>query len=211
MTPATLVRMIRETPGVEPAVADAMAATPRHRYVRWRYLLRAYTNRALPTGPGTTISQPTYIARVLSAGRVARTDRVLEIGAGSGWTAAILGRLAAEVITVERMPELARAARQRLAAAANVRVVEGETLELVDGTFDAIFVMAGAPEVPAVYTDRLREGGRLIIPIGRLRDRARGCMKGYVTRVTRAASTLSEEELFAGDWNLLHGAGGYRD
>ncbi|HEY5924727.1 MAG TPA: methyltransferase domain-containing protein [Kofleriaceae bacterium] len=205
--PHQLATIVRAMPDVDPRVADALIATPRHRFVHWRYVLRAYKDTALPTGPGTTISQPSYIARVISAARIASTDRVLEIGAGSGWTAAIFAKLAAEVVTIDRMPQLVAIARKRLARLPNVRVLEGDGEHAADGTFDAIVVMAGAPEVPTAYTERLRDGGRLVIPIGRLRNKT--AVKCRVTRVTRAAGKLVEEDLFDGDWNLLRGKDGF--
>jgi protein-L-isoaspartate(D-aspartate) O-methyltransferase len=205
-TPARLARQVRATPGVRPEVAGAMIATPRHRFVHWRYVLRAYDDVSLPTGPNTTISQPTYVARVLSAGQVTASDRVLEIGCGSGWTAAILAQLAHEVVTVDRVGALIERARARLADVPNVRVVHGDGIHAADGTFDAIFVMCGAPAVPPSYTERLRDGGRLVIPVGRRNEHA---MQGEVVRVTRRGSELVEEPLFAGEWNVLGGRDGF--
>jgi len=202
-----LARRIRRTPDVDPAIADAMIATPRHRFVRWRYRLRAYRDFSLPTGDGTTISQPTYVARVLSAARVTRGDNVLEIGCGSGWTAAILARVARSVVTVDCVPDLIERARPRLAHLRNVRVVEGDGVHAVDGTFDVIFVMCGGPRVPPSFTERLRDGGRLVMPVGRRRS-ARG-MHGNVVRVTRHGDTFIEVPLFEGDWNTLGGVDGY--
>ena len=210
-TPRRFARMVRSAPGVSPAIADAMIATPRADFVRWRYRLRAYADRSLPTGENTTISQPTYIARVLSAASVGPGDRVLEVGCGSGWTAAILSRVAREVVTVDRVAELVERARARLAGLPNVTILHGDGAHAADGTFDVIFVMAGAPAIPAVCTERLREGGRLIIPVGRLRDRPHACMHGHVTRVTRCGGDLIEEPLFEGDWNVLGGRDGFGD
>jgi len=201
--PAALAGKIRATSDVDREVADAMIATPRHRFVRWRYLLGAYGDWSLPTGKGTTISQPTYIAKVISAGRVAAGDDVLEIGTGSGWTAAIIARLAHEIVTVDCVPALVQRARKRLAGVPNVRVVLGDGVHAVTGTFDVIFVMAGGTCVPSAYTDRLREGGRLVMPVGKLRDKSG--MHGVVTRVTRRNDQLVQEDLFPGDWNLLTG------
>jgi protein-L-isoaspartate(D-aspartate) O-methyltransferase len=200
-------RIVRETPGVDSAVADAFAGTPRDAFVDADYADRADEDTWLPTGPTTTISQPSYVARVISAARIVSTDRVLEIGTGSGWTAAVVAKIAAEVVTVERVPALVVAARTRLAHLPNVQVVEGDGDAQVDGTFDAILVMAGAPDVPASYKARLRDGGRLVIPVGRLRNEH--AVKCRVVRVTRSGHAFGVEDLFAGDWNLLRGKDGF--
>jgi protein-L-isoaspartate(D-aspartate) O-methyltransferase len=176
--------------------------------VRWRLLHRAYEDRSLPTGEGTSISQPTYIAKVISLARIQPSDRVLEVGTGSGFTAAVLGRLAREVVTVERIPRLAEGARRRLAGAHNIRVITGDGCHAAEGSFDAILVMAGAPSIPQAYTDRLREGGRLIIPVG---DSYPTAIVGSIMRVTRHGELLSREKLIPGDWNALTGRDGWSD
>ena len=181
-----LAEIIRATPGVNTAVADAFSATPRVAFVAPEQSERADEDTWLPTGSGTTISQPSYVARVISAARIVATDRVLEIGAGSGWTAAIVAKLASEVVTVDCVPELVAAARARLAHAPNIQIIHGDGVENVDGTFDVILVMAGAPAIPTSFKDRLRDGGRLIVPVGQLRnDRAVKCR---VMRVTAYAT-----------------------
>lgn len=200
-------QIVRDMPGVEPAVADAFAATPRAPFVDAEYAERADEDTWLPTGAGTTISQPSHVARVISAARIAPTDRVLEIGAGSGWTAAILATLAAEVVTVECVSALAAAAQARLAHLSNVCVIEGDGDERVSGTFDVILVMAGGPDVPASYTARLRDGGRLVMPVGRLRNAH--AVKCRVVRATRTGNAIDIDDLFPGDWNLLRGKDGF--
>jgi protein-L-isoaspartate(D-aspartate) O-methyltransferase len=202
-----LARIVRDTPGVAPAVADAVAAVPRAGFVAAEHIDRAEDDTWLPTGAGTTMSQPSYVARMISEARIAPTDRVLEIGTGSGWTAAVLARLAAELVTVECVPALAAAARARLAPVPNVRVVEGDGDDQLDGTFDAILVMAGAPDVPPSYQARLRVGGRLVLPVGRLRNAH--AVKCRVVRIVRTDAGFVTDELFAGDWNLLRGKDGF--
>jgi protein-L-isoaspartate(D-aspartate) O-methyltransferase len=203
-----LAQLLRSTPDVDPAVAEAMIAIRRHRFVRWRSRWHAYEDRSLPTGAGTSISQPTYVARVISLARLSANDRVLEIGTGSGYTAAVLGRLAREIVSVECVRELAASARRRLSSVPNVTVILGDGCGATQGEFDAILVMAGAPSVPASCCARLRDGGRLIVPVGERRSDAVGAT---MMRVTRRGSDLVREELMAGDWNLLSGADGWED
>jgi protein-L-isoaspartate(D-aspartate) O-methyltransferase len=155
----------------DPRVLDAMRRVPRHAFVPEDSQVLAYADRALPIGNGQTISQPYIVAAMTQALMLTGPERVLEIGAGSGYQAAILCELASGVITIERHAELAEIARRTLAALgyANVQVIVG------DGTigyaaaapFDAILVAAGAPRVPGSLKQQLsRAGGRLVIPIG---------------------------------------------
>jgi protein-L-isoaspartate(D-aspartate) O-methyltransferase len=163
--------LLRE--GVEPAVVDAMASVPREEFVPAELRRHAYDDRALPIGEGQTISQPLMVALMVQAAQLRPSDRVLEVGTGSGYGAAVLSRLAREVISVERQRALIPRARDALARAGvdNVRVVEaGDVLGLPDeAPFDAIVVTAGAPHVPRTLLDQIDEGGRLVIPVGPLR------------------------------------------
>jgi protein-L-isoaspartate(D-aspartate) O-methyltransferase len=152
-------------------VLEAMRRVPRESFVPDAAQLHAYDDRALPIGSGQTISQPYMVAVMSEALRLTGSERVLDVGTGSGYQAAVLGELAREVITIERVPELAEAARARLVALGytNVDVIVG------DGTlgsparapFDGILVAAGAPRAPDALKRPLSpEGGRLIIPVG---------------------------------------------
>jgi protein-L-isoaspartate(D-aspartate) O-methyltransferase len=201
-----LAELLRSTPGIERRVAEAMIEVRRHRFVSWKWRWWAYEDRSLPTGDGTSISQPTYIARVISAAQLQPSDRVLEIGTGSGYTAAVLGRLAREVVTVEHVATLAASAQRRLTTEPAVKAIAGDGCHAIPGTFDAILVMAGAPSIPPSYCERLRDGGRLIIPVG---ERLSTAIRGQVMRVTRCGDELIEEELMAGDWNPLTGRDGW--
>ncbi len=165
-----LVEQLREQGVQDLAVLRAFAETPRHLFVPDAVRHRAYENAALPIGAGQTISQPFTQARTLEALRLRGTERVLEIGTGSGYQTALLSRLAAQVFTVERVRALALAAQQALreAAAGNVSVLLG------DGTlgwsayspYDAILVAAGGPEIPMPLVEQLTSGGRLLLPLG---------------------------------------------
>ena len=155
-------------------VLDAMGAVPRERFVPSAVRRFAYDDSALPIAAGQTISQPTIVAMTLEAMEVGRFDRVLEVGTGSGYQAALLGELAREVITVERVPELARSAKALLAELGcdNVSVkTAGERLGWAEGApYDAATVAAAAPRVPPTLMEQLKTGGRLIVPVGDLRE-----------------------------------------
>lgn len=152
-------------------VLDAIAATPRELFVPPQLRARAYDNVALPIGSGQTISQPLVVARMAELLRIGPDDRVLDVGTGSGWHAAVLARLARHVWTVERHAELSRRAAAALRAAeiANVTVIVGDGSRGLPAVapFDAINVAAAAwPEIPPALERQLAPGGRLIAPVG---------------------------------------------
>jgi protein-L-isoaspartate(D-aspartate) O-methyltransferase len=152
-------------------VLDAMRRVPREAFVPEASQALAYTDGALPIRSGQTISQPFMVAVMTEALRLRGAERVLEIGTGSGYQAAILAELASEVITIERRPELADAARTTIRSLGytNVDVIVGDgTLGLAArAPFDRILVTAGAPRVPEALTQQLSaDGGRLVIPVG---------------------------------------------
>lgn len=163
-------RDIRERGITDERVLDAMGAVPRERFVPDDLVDAAHDDRALPIAEGQTISQPYVVAAMAAAAELTPADRVLEIGTGSGYGAAVLGRIAAEVWTVERHGPLAEAAEARLAAftAGTVHVVCGDgTLGLPEqAPFDAIVVTAAAGAVPETLVEQLVVGGRLIVPVG---------------------------------------------
>jgi protein-L-isoaspartate(D-aspartate) O-methyltransferase len=152
-------------------VLDAMARVPRELFVPPDLRTRAYEDAALPIGHGQTISQPYMVARICEELALRGPERVLDVGTGSGYQAAVLAELAREVHTIERIPELVEQARANLAAAgiANVAVHVGDgTLGLPDrAPFQAIAVAAAAPEPPPSLYDQLTPGGRLVVPVGR--------------------------------------------
>lgn len=154
----------------DPAVIRAMAAVPREAFVPEEMVDLAYEDYPLPIGEEQTISQPYIVAYMTEALELSATDRVLEIGTGSGYAAAVLSRIAATVYTVERIQTLARAARERLERLgyANILVHVGDgTLGWADhAPYDAIVVTAGAPEVPKPLLEQLALQGRLVIPVG---------------------------------------------
>jgi len=154
----------------DPRVLEAMRSVPRHLFVDEALRDRAYGDHPLPIGEGQTISQPFMVARMTELLRLAGREKVLEIGTGSGYQAAILSRVAARVCTVERIGKLAARARQALESigVSNVWVRTGDgTVGWTDeAPFDRILVAAGGPSVPPPLLEQLAEGGRLVMPVG---------------------------------------------
>lgn len=153
------------------ALLDAFRTVPREMFVAPEYQDRAFSDGPLPIGSGQTISQPYIVALMIASARVGPEDLVLEVGAGSGYAAAILGKVARQVIAIERHPPLAVEARGRIEALgfSNVTIVDADgTHGWAEGApFDAILVAAAADRVPQPLLDQLRNpGGRLVIPVG---------------------------------------------
>ena len=173
-------------------VLEAMISVPRHLFVPTEVRTHAYQDRALPISEGQTISQPFIVALMAQALCLQPGDRVLEVGAGSGYAAAVLSLLAGEVYAIERWPALAQAAERRLheLGYANVHIFTG------DGTaglpayapFDGIAVSAASPWVPRPLREQLGEGGRLVIPVG-------GRGEQLLLRLTRANHQIRSERL----------------
>ena len=153
-------------------VRSAMARVDRARFVPAGLRAHAYDDEALPIGHDQTLSQPTLVALLCSALELRGDEKVLDVGTGSGYQAAVLSELAHEVHTIERIPELAERARAALADRRNVHVVDGDgTLGLPEeAPFDAIAVAAAAAAPPPALLGQLRAGGRLVIPIGPPRE-----------------------------------------
>ena len=154
----------------DPRVLAAMGKIPRHLLVPPDLAPRAYGDYPLPIGGGQTISQPYIVALMSQWAEVQPGDRVLEVGTGSGYQAAVLAELTDKVFTIELLPELARAAETRLKELGygRVRVKTGDGYRgwPQEAPFDAILVTAAAPSVPPALAAQLQEGGRLVIPLG---------------------------------------------
>lgn len=190
----------------DPRVLQAMESIPRHLFVSSGMQHKAYDDMPLPIGFNQTISQPYIVALMTQLLQLQPQDRVLEIGTGSGYQAAVLSALAAEVYSVERISELAERAAQVLheTGAANVRV------EISDGTmgleafapYDAIIVTAAAPDVPQPLKQQLADGGRLVLPAG-----GRGTQ--YLERWTRSGERFEREQLVPVAFVPLLGAHGW--
>ena len=155
---------------VDERVLQAMERVPRELFVPERERKRAYDDAALPIAGGQTISQPYMVARICEALTLRGEERVLDVGTGSGYQAAVIAELAAEVFTIERIPELAAQAKANLEAAGygNVHVHVGDgTLGVPEeAPFDAIAVAAAAPELPQSLYEQLKLRGRLVVPVG---------------------------------------------
>jgi protein-L-isoaspartate(D-aspartate) O-methyltransferase len=164
-------RQLRRRGVHDERVLDAMSRVPRELFLPSDLRAKAYDDAALPIGHGQTISQPYMVARICEELGPVAGRRVLDVGAGSGYQAAVLAELEAEVHTIERLPELAEQARRNLAAAGYADRVE---VHVGDGTrglpehapFAAIAVAAAAPGLPPSLYDQLEENGRLVVPVG---------------------------------------------
>ena len=154
----------------DPKLLDAFRQVPRELFVSPDYGRQAYGDHPLPIEAGQTISQPYIVALMIEAAAIGPEDRVLEVGAGSGYAAAVISRIAGEVIAIERKPELVAVARERMARLGyhNVTIVEGDgTRGWPDGApYDAILAAASGSHVPQPLIDQLAPGGRLVMPVG---------------------------------------------
>jgi protein-L-isoaspartate(D-aspartate) O-methyltransferase len=191
----------------DPRVIRAMATVPRERFVAPEQAAFAYEDEALAIGEGQTISQPYIVARMAEALALAPTDRVLEIGTGSGYAAAVLAEIAAEVYTVERIAALADRAWRRLAglgyARVRVRVGDGTLGWPEHAPYDAIVATAGGPDVPEALLDQLAIGGRLVMPVGPLFSGQR------LVRVVRELGSYRRQDLEPVAFVPLVGAQGW--
>ena len=161
---------VRRRGVASPRVLEAMLSVPRHEFVPAEFQADAYADKPLPIGEGQTISQPFMVGAMAEALELTGSERVLEVGTGSGFQAAVLSMLALEVISIESHTSLALAAQERLARLgyANVHVHNGDgSPGFADGApYDAILITAAAPEIPPLLASQLRDGGRLVIPVG---------------------------------------------
>lgn len=190
-------------------VLKAMRAVPREEFVSENLQEFAYRNVALPISSGQTISQPLIVASMAEALELGHDERVLEIGAGTGYAAAVLSRIAKEVYTVERLPELASSATERLTRLGydNVHVLCGDgTLGWPEeAPFDAIVVAAGSPNIPPALLEQLKIGGRLVIPVGDERN-----VQQLIRAIRRSDTEFEYEELGAVRFVPLIGEAGWQ-
>lgn len=165
-----LVELLKSEGLTNASVLEAMLKVPRHKFVPASHRSLAYQNRALPIGNEQTISQPFIVGYMTEAAEIARADRVLEIGTGSGYQAAVLAELAKEIYTIEIIPALADSARNLLQEMGykNVHVKTGNGYLgwPEHAPFDAIIVTAAPDEVPQALVDQLGVGGKMVVPVG---------------------------------------------
>jgi protein-L-isoaspartate(D-aspartate) O-methyltransferase len=167
---AMVERHLKRRGITEPAILEAFLEVPREAFIAGNNVHLAYGDHPLPIEAGQTISQPYIVALMIQAAGIKPGDRVLEIGAGSGYAAAVIGRIAGKVIAIERQHELVEIARERLRRLGydNVEIVEG------DGTkgwrdaapYDAILAAASGSHVPRPLVEQLAPGGRIVMPVG---------------------------------------------
>ena len=203
-----LVEYLRTVIGVrDERVLEAVAAVPREVFVPPSLFPQAYEDFPLEIGEGQTISQPSVVARMTELAAIGERDRVLEIGAGSGYQVAVLAHLARFVFAVERLPRLAEAARGRLLqlgfSNVSIQVMDGTLGWRAQAPFDAIIVSAAAPAVPSALKEQLVDGGRLVIPVGDLR-------RQELHRVVRRGERLRGHRPRGRDVRAPGGQGGLR-
>jgi protein-L-isoaspartate(D-aspartate) O-methyltransferase len=190
-------------------VLRAMESVPREAFVGEDNAGNAYANRALVIGFDQTISQPLMVALLVQALDIRDGDRALDVGTGSGYQAAVLAACGAQVVSIERIPELAHAAARRLSRLGlpvAVHVGDGSIGLARHAPYDAIAVGAAAPRIPRELVAQLSDGGRLVVPV-----RGDHGAPDELTRVTRAAGREQVETLGTCRFVPLIGAAGYRD
>jgi protein-L-isoaspartate(D-aspartate) O-methyltransferase len=206
-----MVRTQIESRGVSsPLVLEAMRNVPRHKFVPQDKMDQAYEDRPLSIGFNQTISQPYIVAYMTQAMRLTGGEKVLEVGTGLGYQAAVLASIAREVYTVERIPQLVQQAQAILQELgyANVfcRTGDGTIGWPEEGPFEAIIVTASGPAVPEALREQLVQGGRLVMPVGKYR------LGQYITRLTKGkGGYLQEEKLLDVAFVPLIGAQGWEE
>ena len=193
---AMVERQLRRRGITEPAILDAFRAVPREAFVSDEFAHQAYGDHPLPIEAGQTISQPYIVALMIQAAAIKPGDTVLEVGAGSGYAAAVIGCIAGRVIGIERQHHLVEIARARLRRLGyeNIEIVEGDGTKgwLDDAPYDAIIAAASGSHVPESLVGQLAPGGRLVIPLGR---------PGWVqelVKVTKQANGILRQENLGG-------------
>lgn len=197
----------------DPAVLEAMRTVPREIFTSPGFEEAAYDDSALPIEEGQTISQPYIVGAMLEAAELKKDDKVLEVGAGSGYACAVISRIAAHVFAIERHAALTEAARMRTRALgySNVELKTGDGGAgwPEQAPFQAIIVSAGVPQIPQALTSQLASGGRLVIPVGPMDDQ-------QLVRLTRAEGDFGEarfekHDLGAVRFVKLVGTGGWEE
>lgn len=201
-----LVDGIRKMYDLDPRVIEAVRSIPRRRFVPQKLRDQAYEDIALPIGEEQTISQPSLVAFMTNALEIKESDKVLEIGTGSGYQAAILGKLAKQVITIERIENLAKSAKKlfKQLGLLNITVICGDgTLGYrQEAPYDAIIVTSAFEKIPPPLLEQLADGGRLIMPVG-------GRDMQTLLKITKQGVNYFEKELLSVQFVPLVGEFGY--
>ena len=207
---AMVERHLRRRGITEKPILDAFLEVPREAFVGAGYADQAYGDHPLPIEAGQTISQPYIVALMIQAAAIAPGDTVLEVGAGSGYAAAVISRIATRVIGIERQHDLVEVARERLARLGydNVEIVDGDGTKgwPGDAPFDAILAAASGSHVPKPLLDQLADGGRLVMPLG-----SPGWVQELVKVTKRADGTVETENLGGVRFVPLIGEEGWKD
>lgn len=166
---AMVERQLRRR-GITPAILDAFREVPREKFISEEHASLAYGDHPLPIEAGQTISQPYIVALMIEAARIGQDDKVLEVGSGSGYAAAVISRIAAQVIGIERQHDLVELARERLRRLCydNVTIIEGDGTKGFpdEAPFNAILAAASGSHVPRPLIDQLASGGCIVMPVG---------------------------------------------
>lgn len=207
---AMVERQIASRGITDEAILNAFGAVPRELFVPAEYAELAYGDHPLPIQAGQTISQPYIVALMIQAAEIRAGDKVLEIGAGSGYAAAVISRIAGEVVAIERQRDLVELARERLLKLCydNVRLVEGDGTRgcTEQAPFDAILAAASGSHVPQPLVEQLADGGRIVMPVG-----DPGWVQELVKVTKRAGGELVQENLGGVRFVPLIGEEGWKD
>ena len=194
----------------DPEILSAFRAVPREAFVSTEYAHLAYGDHPLPIEAGQTISQPYIVALMIEAAAINGRDKVLEVGSGSGYAAAVISRIASRVIGIERQHDLVEASRERLRRLEydNVEIVEGDGTKGVPekAPFDAILAAASGSHVPKTLVDQLASGGRLVMPVGQP-----GWVQKLVKVTKRGDGSLQQSDLGDVRFVPLIGEEGWKD
>jgi len=207
---AMVERQLRSRGIEDQRILEAFLTVPREAFVGADYAHLAYGDHPLPIEAGQTISQPYIVALMIEAAGIKHGDKVLEVGSGSGYAAAVIGRIAAKVVGIERQLELVEVARERLKRLGyeNVTIVEGDGTRgwAKEAPYDAILAAASGSHIPAPLVDQLKPGGSIVMPIG-----SPGWAQKLVKATKREDGTLEQSDLGGVRFVPLIGAEGWSD
>jgi len=207
---AMVERQLRSRGIEDQRILEAFLTVPREAFVGADYAHLAYGDHPLPIEAGQTISQPYIVALMIEAAGIKHGDKVLEVGSGSGYAAAVIGRIAAKVVGIERQLELVEVARERLKRLGyeNVTIVEGDGTKgwAKEAPYDAILAAASGSHIPTPLVDQLKPGGSIVMPIG-----SPGWAQKLVKATKREDGTLEQSDLGDVRFVPLIGAEGWSD